>query len=128
MEPPANPGRFNTANIAYQSRHRSEGTVYVATSRSLGLVKIGGATDLNKRIQTLRNQSYAGASDWDVLVYAVVAEYGRVEKEIQDKLYAHKTTRHYWKDGSIQDATEVFACTYAEAKDAFDCVLSQGQS
>jgi hypothetical protein len=109
----------DTSKIAYERRHRNKGTVYLAYSESMSLVKIGSTTDVERRIYSLNYQSYGGANDWVVVDCANTAEMGLLERQIQDRLSKYKVKGIYIKGGKSQSAAEIFRCELRIALMAF---------
>jgi hypothetical protein len=52
--------------VAHWKKHQVDGCVYIATSRSLGLHKIGTARRTSDRADGLNSDGYAGATDWKI--------------------------------------------------------------
>jgi hypothetical protein len=109
----------DTSKIKYQSRHREEGTVYVAYAPSIKISKVGFSTEIDTREQNLNFDGYAGASDWEILFSVHVVEAGRVEALAQRNLAEFKKTTAYLKDKAfLQNSKEAFACIPIAAVEA----------
>lgn len=106
----------NPAGLAFIQRHDSNGIIYVARSAKQGFVKIGTTRNLQRRKETLRSHSYAGADDW-VFVYHTECDCaGRIEKQVQASLSQHKVCNvFYERTGITQMADEIFRCSTEKA-------------
>lgn len=51
----------------FQRLHEQPGWIYLAISKGSGQAKCGCTNDLFEREQSLRNQGYAGAKDWEIV-------------------------------------------------------------
>ena len=101
-----------THHLAFRDRYKKSGEIYVVTSDSLSLTKMGIAGDALKRLQTLRKTGYGGASDWH-LRYSVFCEtMGRVERVAEQMLKEYRKACFYWKDRNLIDCEETFSCDY----------------
>lgn len=100
------------SKIAFESRHRLAGYIYIAQSVAGDLIKIGGTPCIDSREQTLRHQHYAGCDDWVILAQARVEEYGKLEKSIHARLRKYAVNLSYLKDNRLQMASEVFRCSF----------------
>jgi hypothetical protein len=117
------------ANLAFSSRHKKAGFLYIAASLEKDLIKIGGTQSLQTRKKTLRSQGYAGASDWEILFSIEVERYGEKERKVQRLLAGYAAvSESYRKDQRDQTASEVFRCTYSIAKRALDRALKGEES
>lgn len=116
----------DTSKIAFALRHSTEGSVYVAYSKTARLVKVGVAGDLADRLNKLREYQYGGASDWALLCSAFVPEAGRLEFAVQDRLAQHRVPGTYTRAGRIQGCYELFACETSEAVDALASIAPTG--
>ena len=97
----------NPANISYQNRYHSVGYVYIAGSLHRKLLKVGTASDIRQRLTNLKQQSYGGIQDWEMLFYAKVKFGGRVEQKALATLNRYSVSLNYNKDGRDQEATEL---------------------
>jgi hypothetical protein len=105
-----------------------DGIIYVAKSAKQNLYKIGTTQNLDKRKETLRSQSYAGADDW-VFVYHTKSERaGQVEKLAQSSLASYKILGvSYERSGITQVADEIFRCSTNMAINAVKKAVNGGQ-
>ena len=116
--------RCNTANIAYQMRSNRAGYIYIARSKSLGLTKVGfSADDPDNRIYIANLESYAGASDWDIVMRVNSAEAGRLELDLHSELREYRLPLCWIRNGEECEAREVYECGAQEAIDAVTAVL-----
>lgn len=56
----------NTAALAFMMRFDERAEIYVASSASHNLTKIGVAKNHLERLKTLNSQGYGGADDWAI--------------------------------------------------------------
>ena len=99
----------NHATIQYMSRNSAPGHVYVAVSRNEKFIKIGCTSDIGVRSSQIRNEMYAGISDWVVLLSMASPQAGKLEFAIQSKLIEYSSqAKNYQKSGMTQRAREVF--------------------
>jgi hypothetical protein len=116
----------NPAAIAHHIRHRSEGYVYLAYSESAGLAKIGmtekrsSGNEISNRQKTLRNGTYAGLTDWKIIMYFFSSEAGKQEDDLSGSFRTKKVfSRYYEKDGRDQEATEIYRMPRDKATSTF---------
>ena len=112
-----------THNLAFLRRHEESGSVYVAVSKSIGLVKVGAAGCPQVRLNTLNQFGYGGASDWKISFSVECNKAGKVEYETQKLLRANQVSRSYLKSGSVVDCLELFDCKPSEAEQAIVVTL-----
>lgn len=104
--------------LAYQDRHRAHQYVYIAGSKAGNLLKIGTASDIERRKYTLVNAVYGGFKDWEMIFYMKIREAGKVEGEAQRSLSQYQVIRTYMKDGKHQEAKELLQTSFANALNA----------
>jgi T5orf172 domain len=104
-----------------KSRHKA-GVVYIAFSKLLGAFKVGSASSSIERADGLNRDGYAGATDWALLYRRKFAEAGVVEDGVHTALLPWKVRREYTRrgHGTLVKATEVFSCTYEQARGALE--------
>ena len=78
------------AVISMQGRKNAEGYTYLAGGRRIRLLKIGMATDPQRREGMINSLCYGGASDWKLLAVVKTNAAGRIEFETQRMLAAHR--------------------------------------
>ena len=100
-----------TQNFAFARRYDAQSDVYVASSKSIGLVKIGCAASAAVRINTLNDTEYGGASDWTLQFSLNCHRAGRVEFATQSALWQYKMLREYERQGTTVTCQELFGCT-----------------
>ncbi len=111
----------NSAVVAFMTRHIDDGNVYVASSRNGKFVKIGCTKNAAERVRSLIKSCYGGQSDWKLELIYECSEAGLVEKNVQRILERHAAKGvEYIHEGRGQLATELFACSVAEAKAALE--------
>jgi hypothetical protein len=115
----------DTSKLAYHKRYSSPGYIYIAGSRSGRVVKIGMAIDIEQRERNLRNQSYGGISDWEILFHVPVEEGGRLEQAALSLVSRYIRTRTFEKDGALVDASEILSCPFSTALDAVRKVVGE---
>ena len=103
----------NTHNRIFQDRHKSEGVVYVAYTKSGGISKVGVCKNIHRRLQTLIQQNYGGYDDWLIYKKPVYCPYdaGKVEHLTQASLKNHSIRSEDFMDARMQISYELFACT-----------------
>jgi hypothetical protein len=108
------------AALGFVRRSEAGGTVYIAVSRKQNLVKVGYATDLERRHKQFQKSKYAGADDWVLRWKYESAHAGRLELLAKRYLNGHKVEGLFYEhhtDG-LQTADEVFSCEPEDAKEA----------
>ena len=108
----------DTSKLGYQARYRADQYVYIAGSRAVRLIKIGTCSDLDQRERQVRAERYGGASDWRFIFHIKVSRAGEIENLAQCRLSLHSVTRPYWKNGFIQEGTELLRCSFSRARKA----------
>lgn len=116
----------NPQNISYQSRHRSEGMVYVAESiASSRIVKVGCAESAQERISGLNSEQYAGRRDWVLKFSTDVKNMGLVESSTHAALAPYAITdKSYYKEGLKTNCREIFSCPVSTAVGVLNNVIS----
>lgn len=71
----------DTARLAYLFRTKMSGYLYVATSASGGLVKLGFSNDPRNRLDIANWEHWGGYSDWRLVAMAWDEKAGRLEHE-----------------------------------------------
>lgn len=100
------------AAIGFLKGYLAPGVVYVATSNSSGLVKVGRATGpVRDRERSLNEQAYASVTDWRIAFHKDLPRAGPVEAEIQRHLREYRVRRVTTKSGRSQRTQEVFKCS-----------------
>ena len=119
----------STASIQAALKEYETGYVYIIGSVKAGLVKVGSATEIVKRVKSLNGSAskFANCDDWEMLFYAKTNKIGRIVRLIQDKLGNYLDTRQYNKTDKPQKANELFRCSYNKAKQAFIDVHEEQQ-
>ena len=115
----------NPAAIAFLKRHDLDGIVYAAYSHKLRLIKVGCTTDIHVRQQSLRDDSYGGASDWSVRYFAQCERAGRVEFFVHRRLSdcRRPTVYHRISTMSVVCANELFRCSLSRVHTTLNEVL-----
>jgi hypothetical protein len=106
------------ASQGFRNRHYEDGDVYVLGSLSKKLIKVGFSADFDTRHESIVRQSYGGAIDWVLLLKIRFQNGGNVEAEVKSALRSWRVdNRDYVKDGKLQKASEIFACSFSRAAD-----------
>jgi hypothetical protein len=106
----------DTSKLARQTRYNTPGSVYIAGSLQTELLKIGSTDDVEQRARTLQyERGYGAAPDWKLLFHARVAKKGEVEGAALRSLKPYKAARPYVKNGSQQEAAELFKTSFSKA-------------
>lgn len=115
------------SEIARQ-RHSENGWVYIAGSKSLGIImKVGmTTTDIWPYEKRLNRDKHGDLNDWRMLYRAWHSNAGEIESDTQRKLLPYKTKLRYIKNGSPQRTRETFFCSFTIALKALeDCCCGQ---
>jgi len=113
------------ANLAFVSRWDNAGDVYVATSESICLTKLGTAQNAYVRADSLNFYAYGGSSDWEIRFTRYCETAGRVEFLAQQALKRHNVIREYIKQGSLITCQELFDCDTSLAISAIDTAIEK---
>lgn len=108
----------DTSRIAYAKRYSEKGIVYIAGSIEKKLIKIGVASDKERRLVQIRHHAYGGASDWELLASCATDNAGRIEFDVHEQLKIYSQPGSYLWGGRVQSCYELFRCSYAAAKSA----------
>ena len=100
-----------TNNFAFQKRYNELGFIYVASSESIGLVKIGTAKDTAKREYSLNNVGYGGCNDWKIQFTQQYEKMGRIEFDVHQSLKTYSVSKEYWRQGNPVECSELFNCS-----------------
>jgi len=100
-------------------KYYEDGWVYIASSETLRLHKIGATTSPFERPRQLR-EGYGGAKDWLTTYRRQFRNHGRVEDGAKKALEPFKVRREYVHRGKLIDARELFSCNYQVVRDAID--------
>jgi hypothetical protein len=114
----------NPAALAFQRRHDAPGYVYIASSRSAGLLKVGLTNDISDREYMLNLLSYGGYSDWGIVESIHCDLSGSVEAEVHKNLHPYKHETCYRKQGSWVDCRELFDCDVEVAYEALHAIVA----
>lgn len=124
------------ANIQTVVNRRKNGTLFIAKSSELSLLKIGviyGSADsdgVHRRgfsINWLNEVGYACADDWKVR-YSVIAYYtGQLEMRFHKKMERHARSSDYLSDLTLKKAIGLYRCSLSEALDTLWPLLDSGQ-
>ena len=104
-----------THNLAFQQRYEKSNTLYVASSASSNILKIGVTNDARKREDNLNTSGYGGISDWKMVFHFECDRAGRMEHRVQDALAGYRVSKTYEKEGNLVDCQELFSCSIAAA-------------
>jgi hypothetical protein len=109
--------------LSFQRRFHAVGWVYIAGSLSGRLIKIGICEDYHQRLRQICAEGYGGCRDWHMLYLVRIENAGEIEHLARRKLETHAVSRDYFKDGFGQQAVELLACSYTQAREALDAVI-----
>lgn len=112
----------DTSRIAYVLRHNKEAYVYIVGSRLHRLLKVGWSETPYDRADHLNSIGYGEIYDWELLYYRSYPEAGKVELSAHSRLSWCITPRGWVREGIVQDAREIFKCSYTKARDAIKAV------
>ena len=105
----------NPHSIRFKLRYEESGVVYVAYSRKSRLTKVGSSLDPAKRMASLNQFKYGGASDWSIQFEQSCEAAGRVEFDAQNRLKANQTNGTYFRGDVEVACRELFECDMATA-------------
>jgi hypothetical protein len=105
----------NTHSYAFLKRFDDSNSLYVATSASSNIVKVGVTKDAQQREDNLNATGYGGIRDWKMAYHFVCDRAGRMEHRVHDALSQYRVSKSYEKEGSRVDCQELFSCSIAEA-------------
>jgi len=117
----------HTASLQTALKEFQTGYVYIIGSVQAGLIKVGAATEIIKRVKTLNGAAskYGGFDDWEMLFYAKMVNIGKVERMVQEKLASYLDTRQFLKSEKMPKGSELFRCSYTRAKKALTDVQEE---
>jgi T5orf172 domain len=115
----------NPQNLGFKKIYETPGYVYVAASKSGGIVKVGGASEIESRERSLRSHGYGGYTDWKIVFRAHCEVFGRVEKVAHDLLAEFRYETSYFKASRLVDCNELFSCDEATAERAVTQAICQ---
>jgi hypothetical protein len=108
-----------TSAIAFVRRENAKANVYLAAAENRSIIKIGFASYIYAREETLRREGYGGYWDWEILCWVKTPNAGQVEREISNLLSARRIRGQYYKGYDVQDAIEMFSCDANNAVNIF---------
>lgn len=113
--------RCNPRNIGFLYQYLSDGHVYVAVSRSTGLLKVGLTGNPSRREYSLNHHHYAELNDWKIRHSIYIPErVGEVETLALRALRSHGVIRPYTFNGETVFCQELFDCPLETARRALD--------
>jgi hypothetical protein len=117
----------HTPSIQYALKEFETGYIYIIGSIKAGLMKVGLATEIVKRVKSLNGTAskYGGFDDWEMLYYAKTSKIGRVERLAQEKLSNYLDTRQFGKAEKLQKGNELYRCSFNRAKKALTDVQEE---
>jgi len=104
-----------THNIAFTRRFEENNTLYVASSASHNVVKVGVTNNIRQRETSLNSTGYGGIRDWNIEFHFACKQAGRMEHRIHAALSFCRIARSYRKEGTLVDCQELFSCSVAQA-------------
>lgn len=102
------------ASIGFVLRHAKPGWLYIATTDTKNLTKVGSAADVPKRLQQMNAHRLAGTNDWQAVHIDWCDRPAALEVELHRALARLRQSVTYDRKGG-QEGREVFACSPAEA-------------
>jgi hypothetical protein len=109
----------DTAKISFIRRENAKAYVYLAAAKNRTVIKIGYASLIYAREETLRKQGYGGYWDWEILCWVKTQYAGKIEREISYLFSEKRISGSYSKDNKIQESVEMFSCDAGTAKILF---------
>ena len=110
----------NTATIAFLERHYEKGYIYIAGSKKEEVIKVGFASDINNREESLNDEGYGEINDWKILFQVMCKDAGKIEFRTHKKLNKYLINRSYLKNNKKNECYEIFSCSYSLAKKTLD--------
>ena len=110
----------DTSKLAFVGRYSQKLYVYIAGSLEKSWIKVGTASDIEQRERSLQTSGYAGANDWEMLLYFKTENAGSVEHKIQSLLDKYASSQRYMKQGQEVEVLEVFQCSFNKAYEALN--------
>ena len=110
----------NTATIAFLERHYEKGYIYIAGSKKEEVIKVGFASDINNREESLNDEGYGEINDWKILFQVMCKDAGKIEFHTHKKLNKYLINRSYLKNNKKNECYEIFSCSYSLAKKTLD--------
>jgi len=98
-----------TSSIAFVRRENAIANVYLAAANNRTVIKIGYASWIDAREETLRQQGYGGYWDWEILCWIKTKNAGKVEREISNLFSDNRISGFYTKEYNLQEAVEMFS-------------------
>jgi hypothetical protein len=111
--PQCDPAKVATALVEHKV-----GFVYIAGSLKGKLIKVGCTGDTKGRVNDLNTAlaKYANYDDWVILYEAKTLKIGKVERTMHTELDHYKTSRQHTKAGKLQNAHDLYQCSYNKAR------------
>jgi hypothetical protein len=109
----------DTAKISFIRRENAKANVYLAAAKNRTVIKIGYASFIYAREETLRKQGYGGHWDWEILCWVKTQYAGKIEREISHLFSDKRISGSYFKDNKIQESVEMFSYDASTAIDLF---------
>jgi len=111
--PQCDPAKVATALVEHKV-----GFVYIAGSLKGKLIKVGCTGDTKGRVNDLNTAlaKYANYDDWVILYEAKTLKIGKVERTMHTELDHYKTSRQHTKAGKLQNAHDIYQCSYSKAR------------
>lgn len=111
----------NTRNIGFQKQYLSGGWIYIASSNSQPLLKIGLTKKPEDRDDRLNYTGYGGISDWEIRYCLLIQKrVGELECQVHKALGEYRVSRSYHFRGVDVACQEIFNCGYEMAKSAIE--------
>ena len=114
----------DTSKIAFIKRAISLGIIYIAGSIKGQLIKIGYSQNKAVREDSLNRTKYGGFDDWRILFSAQSINASEIEHLSQSSLKRYGMSNKYEHENHLQEAYELFSCSYTKAKEVVESVLS----
>jgi len=108
-----------TSSIAFVRRENATANVYLAAANNKTVIKIGYASLIYAREESLRKQGYGGHWDWEILCWTKTGYAGQVERDISQLFFDKRISGHYIKDNELQEAVEMFSVDAYKAIEVF---------
>lgn len=100
----------DSSKLAFQSRYRKDGVVYLVVSKSVRVLKVGCAGSADERVMSLNSIGYAGANDWKLICAFDTKEAGAAEFAIHGKLKEFLWPIKFLREEKEVTCRETFRC------------------
>ncbi|WP_027582906.1 GIY-YIG nuclease family protein [Bradyrhizobium sp. Ai1a-2] len=113
----------DTKVLAFAGRYDLKQYLYIAGSLRARLIKIGVCRDLGQRIRQICAERHGDARDWEVIYAVKIERAGEIEERVLARLGRYAIDSQYWKNGFLQQSTELRRCSISLALKAMSAEI-----